>query len=161
MNGMTDPSMPLLYVDTNPFIYFIQGDDSVAAPVKELFGVFKKRPGLAVTSELTLAEILPKAEGPLRRACLDLIVWSGAFDLRPVTREILIETADYRRASAAESDDGRKSMVKLPDAIHVVTAIRSGCRRILSNDAKLRLPAGYQRVAPDGVSISALVQELQ
>jgi predicted nucleic acid-binding protein len=58
-------------------------------------------------------------------------------------------------------DDGRKSMVKLPDAIHVVTANSSGCRRILSNDTRLRLPVGYQRVVLDSASVFALVQELQ
>jgi hypothetical protein len=52
-------------------------------------------------------------------------------------------------------------MVKLPDAIHVVTANSSGCRRILSNDTRLRLPVGYQRVVLDSASVFALVQELQ
>lgn len=84
---MTEPQSPFVYVDANPFIYFVESDDSLAASVRDLFAVFHARPGLAVTSELTLAEVLPKAAVPFRRAYFDLIVWSKTFDLRPVTRD--------------------------------------------------------------------------
>ena len=154
-------SPSLVYIDANPFIYFIEGEASLAVAIRELFAMFAARPGLAVTSELTLAEVLPKAAVPFRRAYLDLIIWSGASELRPVTRSVLVETAAYRRASLVRNADGSQSMVKLPDAIHAVTVIQGGCRRILSNDAGLRLPEGYRRVSPDHAGISSLVQELE
>jgi hypothetical protein len=49
-------------------------------------------------------------------------------------------------------------MVKLPDAIHVVTAIRAGCTHVLSKD-KLRLPNGIRLVRPDDQGVSILIQE--
>src|SRR5882724_1304067 len=98
-SGMTDQiQVPLVYVDANTFIYAIEGNEALANPIKALFARLRERPGFAVTSELSLAEVLPKAPSPVhRRSYLDLIIWSGIIDLRPVTREILIETADYRR----------------------------------------------------------------
>lgn len=157
---MSEPQSSPVYVDANPITYLVEGHDELAESVRELFTLFRSRPGLAVTSELTLAEVLVKAPVPYRRVYLDLIVWSGMFDLRAVSRNILTETAAYRRASVKIEPDGRKSMVKLPDAIHVVTAIRSDCKRILSNDARMRLPEGFQRVTPDHVGISRLLREL-
>lgn len=156
---MTELRSSPIYVDANPIKYFVEGDEKLATSARELFALLKQRPSLAVTSELTLAELLVKA-GPHSRVYLDLIVWSGIFDLRPVSRDILIETAAYRRASLRIEPDGRESTVKLPDAIHVVTAIKSGCTRIISNDTRMRLPEGYQRVTPDSAGISQLLREL-
>jgi len=151
-----------VYVDANPFVYAIEGEEAIAKPIKEFFDCLRNRPALAVTSELTLAEVLPKAPKPdARRSYFDLIVWSGIFLLQPVSREILVETADYRRVAAVKFPDGRTSMPKLPDAIHVVTAIRSGCTRILSADTKLKLPHGMEAIRPSQEGISVLLQAIQ
>jgi predicted nucleic acid-binding protein len=61
------------------------------------------------------------------------------FDLRPITREILLQTADLRSVSK----------VKLPDAIHIVTAIHAGCAYFLSNDNGVRTPSGMSRIRAD------------
>jgi predicted nucleic acid-binding protein len=140
-----------IYLDANVFIYAIEGSPDVAEPLQTLFDLFRRNHGAGVTSELTLAEVLPKATTMQQRMYLDLIVWSRIFDLQPVSREILIETADYRRIA---------QMPRLPDAIHVVTAIRAGCRTILSADTRLRLPEGYAAFLPDTANISRLVREL-
>lgn len=93
---------------------------------------------LAVISELTLAELLPpkwtnggRPVAPStaeRRFYLNLIVWSGFFDLRPVSRTILIETADVRK----------HARVKLSDAIHIVTAMKARCAYFMSGDRSTR-----------------------
>jgi predicted nucleic acid-binding protein len=159
---MNDPvSLPFLYIDANPFIYLVEGSDEVAAPLEKLFARLRSRPGAAATSELTLAEVLPKAQLPdHRRAYLDMIVWSGLLDLRPVTREILIETASYRKVSATLLPDGRQVMANLPDAIHVVTAIRAGCTRLLSADIRIKVPIGMTLVKADNEGIETLLGEL-
>ena len=149
---------PIIYVDANPFMYAIEGNESVARPINDFFALLRERPGIAATSELTLAEVLPKTPAPdIRRSYFNLIIWSKIFDLRPVTREILIDTADYRRSTATKQFDGRMKMVQLPDAIHIVTAIKSGCTTILSLDAGLKVPNGVAIVAPnqDGLSLLA------
>jgi predicted nucleic acid-binding protein len=151
----------LIYIDANPFIYVVEGGDALADPLKALFAFLRERPGCAVTSELTLAEVLPKAPLPKhRRSYFNLMVWSGIFDLRPVSRVILTETADYRRAAATKRADGSAIMPKLPDAIHVVTAIRSGCRNFLSADARIKLPSGMRLIEANGDGVTDLMKDL-
>jgi predicted nucleic acid-binding protein len=152
MNGMTDnDAVPRLYLDANVFIYAIEGNADIADPLRQLFDLFRARRGIGVTSELTLAEVLPKASDVQRRSYLNMIVWSQIFDLHPVSRDILIETAEYREYAG---------MPKLPDAIHVVTAIRAGCRRVLSADLRLKLPEGYSVLSPAAESLTSLIREL-
>jgi predicted nucleic acid-binding protein len=140
-----------LYLDANVFIYAIEGSAEVSNPLRELFGLLRAKAGAGVTSELTLAEVLPRANGVQRRNYLDLIVWSGIFDLHSVSRDILIETAEYRKVAR---------MPKLPDAIHVVTAIRAGCRTILSADSRLKLPEGLTSLLPNRENLLGLIRDL-
>jgi predicted nucleic acid-binding protein len=150
-----------LYFDANVFIYAVEGSDDIAGLLRALFDLLSRDIGLAVTSELTLAEVLPGANPIRRRNYLELILYSGLFDLHSVTREILMETADYRRIVAASKPDGLKAhaaMPKLPDAIHVVTAVRAGCSRMLSFDRSLKLPEGMLRVTRD--ELPQLMEEL-
>jgi predicted nucleic acid-binding protein len=142
---------PRFYLDSNVFIYAVEGSADIADPLRQLFERFQDNPGMGVTSELTLAEVLPRSSAIQRRNYLNLIVWSRIFDLRPVSQYILIETADYR---------AKAGMPKLPDAIHVVTAIRSECRTVLPADGGLKMPVGYSVVSPDRDNLSRLVQEL-
>jgi predicted nucleic acid-binding protein len=142
------------------FIYFIEGEQAAANRLRPLFERLRSLPGLAATSELTLAEVLPKARPDARRSYLNLIVWSKFLHLEPITREILIDTADYRRATAHTLQDGRTVMPKLPDAIHVVTAIQIHCRAILSADGSLKVPAGMTLFRPNEAGISQLIRQL-
>jgi predicted nucleic acid-binding protein len=144
-------AVPRVYLDANVFIYAIEGNADIAEPLLQLFDLFRARRGIGVTSELTLAEVLPKASGVRRRSYLNMIVFSEIFDLQPVSRDILIETAEYRE---------RAAMPKLPDAIHVVTAIRAGCRRVLSADLRLKLPEGYSVLSPGAENLTSLIREL-
>jgi predicted nucleic acid-binding protein len=158
---MTDEAAaPIVYVDANPFIYYIDAEESVASRVRPFFDFLAKRPGVATTSELTLAEVLAKARPEARRNYFNLIVWSRLFELKPVTRDILIDTADYRRVSRKTSPDGRKVNVKLPDAIHVVTASRSRCRLFLSADQGLQIPADITILRPDQNGFTRLTREV-
>jgi len=150
-----------LYFDANVFIYAVEGSDDIAGRLRTLFELLSRNRNLAVTSELTLAEVLPRADPIRRRNYLELILYSGLFDLYPVTRDVLMETADYRRIAGVSRPDASKpyaSMPKLPDAIHVVTAVRAGCDRMLSFDQALRLPEGMRRLTRDG--LPQLIEEL-
>ena len=50
----------------------------------------------------------------------------------PITRDVLIEAAAIRATTR----------MKLPDAIHVATAVTCGCSALLTNDERLRATAG-------------------
>ena len=155
---MTDPTnAPRVYIDANPFIYFIEGEDVIASRLRPFFDALKRNPGLAATSELTLAEVLPKAKPAARLSYLSLIVRSRLFDLRPVTRTILIDTADYRRATTRTLT---RAMPALPDAIHVVTAVQSRCSAILSGDNGLKAPKGITTYRPDERGVEALLRDI-
>ena len=158
---MTDDTKnPIIYIDANPFIYLIDGEEEAAGRVRPFFALLTERPGLATTSELTLAEVLAKARPDARRSYLSLIIWSRFFLLQPVTRDILIDTADYRRVSRRTQPDGRTTTAKLPDAIHVVTAARSRCRMFLSADDGLTVPVGMAILRPDEAGLVELAREI-
>lgn len=156
-NGMTDRRV---YFDANAFIYAIESKDGVSAQLQTLFVALKRGVAIGVTSEFTLAEVLPKASPVQRRDYLDLIIFSRLFDLRPVSRDILIETADYRKHLSRPSYDTRSSMPKLPDAIHVITASNAKCDVFVSFDRGMRLPKGMQRVGREDERLSRLIKEL-
>lgn len=145
-------AVPRIYLDANVFIYALEGDSDVAERLLHLFDRFRAGRGIGVTSELTLAEVLPNTSSVQRQDYLEMIVWSRIFDLRPVSQDTLIETARYRENAG---------MPKLPDAIHVVTAIRAQCRTVLSADLRLKLPVGYSVISPKVDNPTRLIEEMK
>ena len=147
----------IIYLDANSFIYAVEGDATTAEPIKTLFFALRQNPGMAITSELTLAEVLAPPDRkdalPLhvkRRLYLDLLVWSRFIDLKPVSRDVLYETADLRNVAK----------MKLPDAIHLVTAIQNKCRYFVSKDRRLKIPRGMKLVPPDKNGIAQVLKEI-
>lgn len=149
-----------IYLDSNAFIYAIEGAGESSSQLHSLFAVLRHRAEPAYTSEFTLAEVLPKANVVQRRNYLTLILHSGLFSLLPVTRDLLIETADYRRNLVRPSREARGSMPKLPDAIHIVTAVQAGCDTFVSSDRDLKLPLGIVRIGHEDGTLLKLVQDL-
>lgn len=64
----------------------------------------------------------------------DSIRNSSLLSVCPVTRDILIEAARLRSVSS----------LRLPDAIHLATAINSGCSAFLTNDRGIAAVAGIK-----------------
>lgn len=148
-----------VYLDTNAFVRAFEGTPDEANDLRKLFEALRQNRNYSVTSELTLAKLLAPADRkgavPLnikRHFYLNLIVWSRFIDLQPVTRSILCETADLRE----------KVKHKLPDAIHIVTAIRTGCRFFMSNDGDpKRLPQPMTRLQPDKQGVQRVLDALR
>jgi predicted nucleic acid-binding protein len=156
---MTESPSSLIYLDTNVFIKAVEGLDEAATPAKMLIKALRhRRSGIAAISEITFAEVLapPKRPDALplhmkRRAYLDLLLWSGFVALVPVSRDILIETAALRAM-------GR---FKLPDAVHLVSAIRVRCRFFVSADRDFdKMPEGMERVNCDRDDLPRLLEGL-
>lgn len=120
-----------LYLDSNIFIYMLEEPSGYEASVGELAANIDDGVIEALTSELSLAETLVK---PFREAPEYVSVYQRYITSRPhlevvpVSRSILIEAA-RRRAHLK---------VRLPDAIHVATAVNAGCRIFLTNDAEIK-----------------------
>lgn len=155
---MTDTSNGRVYVDSNVLIYSVEGVPPAAGPAKRLIKTLRDRRSALFASEIASAEVLAPAKRrgawPLhmkRRVYLDLLIWSGAVSLVPITREILIRTADLRKTLS----------LKLPDAIHILSAIHSDCTFFVSGDADFkRLPSGMRRVRPDEPGVDGPLQIL-
>ena len=154
---MIESSRPqtIAYLDSNVFIYALEGEQLVAEPLQRMFSALRRCAGAFVTSELTLAEVLApnKIRGavpaPLRRKYMNLIVWNSSVQLQPVSRGVLYETAELRKRTGQ----------KLPDAIHSVTAIQSQCRFLMSGDRGMKkLPPWMTLLDTDFTGVDSFIE---
>jgi predicted nucleic acid-binding protein len=149
----------IVYLDTNVFIRAFEFVGAEAEPVRQLLTILEEHPRAAVTSELSLAELLapPKRENefPLARKVAlygNLLIWSGLIDLWPIRRNILIGTAILRQNWS----------YKLADAVHVVSALDASCSFFMSGDADTRrLPPGLQRVPANRSGVDLVLESLR
>ncbi len=132
-----------IYLDTNIFIYAVEGYAEYLDVLTELFEKMDQGALTAVSSELTLAEILVK---PIKDENLkaqdiyqQILQTSVGLEMVPVTRDILIEAARIRAQFGQ----------KLPDAIHLGTAYLHNCSVFLTNDKRIKGITGVSRVLID------------
>ena len=128
------------YLDSNVFIYAFEEHPVFAGPLHALLAEIEARRLDAVTSEITLAEMLVR---PLREERDDLarvyetfLTPRASFAVVPVSRDVLVEAARLRATAR----------LKLPDAIHAATARQSGCAALLTNDTGLGAVPGVEVV---------------
>jgi predicted nucleic acid-binding protein len=158
---MTEDSFPsLVYLDAMAFIFLVEGEPAVSDPLRTLFDVLRARRGMGVTSELTLAEVLAGSEAAppssIKRTYLDLIVWSKFLDLVPVSRDVFYESVDLRFAH--RETHGKK--LKLPDAIHLTTAVQKRCRYFTSADKGISPPVGMIKTRPNANGVAEILSGL-
>ena len=146
----------LVYLDANVFIDAYDGEEALSDSAKSLLAHLRTSPAVAVTSELSLAEVLadPEAKRDLRRkrAYLDLMVWSRFVTLVPVTRDVLYLTAKLRAL--------HRPKLKLADAIHLATASEHRCRIFVSRDEGIQTPLGMRRMRTDRDGAQAIIEAL-
>lgn len=127
-----------IYIDTNIFIYALEGYPEFAASLTSLFAAIDADVVKAVTSELTLAESLVKPlmddNTVLENLYLEVFQTSMSLNVVPISRQILIESARLR---------AKLKTLKLSDAVHFATARMSGCQIFLTNDKQLRSVPGF------------------
>lgn len=151
--------MAFVYLDTNVFIVGFEYVGPESHAVQRFVNKLRDVPKAAVTSELTLAELLAPSKRTNSIPLADrmqlyggLLIWSGLIDLRPVSRDVLLETAKLRHQWS----------YKLPDDIHVASAVESGCRYFMSNDKDMtRLPAGLQGVPANQFGVDLVIEALR
>ena len=126
----------ITYLDTNIFIKAFEGRDEQSRALLELFSQ-EPPSGFTpfATSELTLAELLV---GPYRRNddigdlgrmhYETLIQPSEWLIVLPVDREVLAGAALLRSLHP----------IKLPDAIHISSALKAGCTQFMTDDQGIR-----------------------
>lgn len=129
-----------VYLDTNIFIYAIEGYPDFVDELNQLFDSIDAGNFRAFTSELTLAEVLvrPLMDGNLEVQAVyqQALQSSEVLEVVAVSRDVLIEAARLRAVAN----------LRLPDAIHGATAILSGCETFLTNDRRLTALPGIEVV---------------
>ena len=157
--GRRRSASPRLYLDTNAFIYATEERSPRSGLLAALFSHSARQAGgLLTTSELSLAELVVK---PLREGDDGLVARYEAMmrtsrwlTVEPVSRQVVL-IAGHLRAVAA---------LKLPDALHLATAIASGCSHFLTEDkALLNLgrngPMTFDRPAAQPLRLESLEPE--
>ena len=118
-------------VDTAIFIYFIEEDPRFLPHILPLFAEADEGKRDLVTSALTLLEVLvvPHRAGntQLAKRYELLLTRSRGIRMTELSRDQLRAAAQLRAATG----------VKTPDALHLVSALTTGCRTFLTNDRRL------------------------
>lgn len=129
-----------VYLDTNVFIYFVEGHARLGAPLRDLFDHIATGRIRAVTSELTLAEVLVKPISERRETVAttyrELLKEGSAIEVEPIARAILERSAEIRAHHT----------LRAFDAIHVATAVEKRCDLVISEDARLKAPGDLTHV---------------
>jgi predicted nucleic acid-binding protein len=122
-----------LYLDANILIYAMEGHDTYTPALARLLEAIENGSVKAITSELSLAEVLV---GPMRDgdsvgcAVFELLLEAGGpLKTVPIDRIVLRQSAEIRSVSKP----------RLPDAIHLATAMLMQCAFFLTEDR--RIPA--------------------
>jgi predicted nucleic acid-binding protein len=123
-----------VYVDANILIYIVEGNKALAPELKQIIEALDAGVLTAVTSELTLAEVLI---GPLRTHDQALAATYRSLLLSSkVLRTVPVTSAILERSAALRCN----SMLSLPDAMHLATAESAGCKYFLTEDRHLTVP---------------------
>jgi predicted nucleic acid-binding protein len=129
-----------VYLDTNIFIYAYEAHPSYVHVLTRLFEAIERGDVRAVTSELSLAEVLvmpiKNKNRSAQKAYRQALQNSANLVVHPINRDILAEAARLRATS----------QLTLPDAIHVTTARAARCYFVVTNDAQFSTALGIRVV---------------
>jgi len=133
---------PVIFVDTAPIIYWLDGHPRFAERFAEVFEGAALGNLSVVISTITLAEVVA---GPLRSRdevlaaqYKEALTRSLGWQVYPLDVETAVEAARLQSVYS----------LRLPDAIQVATAIRAGARAIATHDGDLRRVKGLTIIGP-------------
>lgn len=120
------------YVDTNVVIAIVEGSEQLSDTQFEFVARVDNGECEALTSELTLAECLAKPMADRNAALVETYLHfldnRQNFPVVPVSRTTWIAAARLR------GEQG----IRLPDALHLASAVETGCSVFLTNDRRIR-----------------------
>ena len=127
-----DFASKIVFLDTAPLIYFIEGHSAYQPTLVSLFDFNDKGSFSFVTSSVTLLEVLVK---PLREGQIaiakqyrDILTMAPGIELFDVTSAIAEQAAELRA----------KYNLRTPDAIQLATSVELGAAYFLTNDNRLK-----------------------
>ena len=129
------------YLDTNIIIYIIEGKDEFALLLDEFLDALNNSEITAVTSEITIAETLvipfKNSDEHFQIIYKNFLTSTTNFEIVPISRKVLESAAEIRATKR----------LKLPDAVHWVTAGLYSCDSFLTNDRS------FKNLSPDIVHL--------
>lgn len=130
--AMKDLIGKIVGLDTMLFIYHIEDNPKYAAITERLFDTIEHGSCKAVTSILTLIELLikPKREG-------NLIAVGDYRDMILTFPNLMVMDVNLRVSDIA-SDMRAKYRIRVPDAIQIASAIVGGSQSFITNDEGLK-----------------------
>ena len=121
-----------VFIDTAPFIYFIERHPRCHPIIRPAFESLSEGSFAGTTSAITLLEVLvqPLRQGraDLARECRSILTESSGIRLMPVTTEAAEMAADLRE----------RHSIRVADAIQAAAGIRQNCAVFITNDARLK-----------------------
>jgi predicted nucleic acid-binding protein len=121
----------IVFLDTAPLIYFIEGNKEYKTVLKKLFQANANGEFLFITSTITLIEVLVH---PLKLLRFDLVeqyqtilTQSATLDIIDVSKSIAFKAAELRG----------KHNLKTPDSIQLATALECEANYFITNDKGL------------------------
>ena len=121
-----------VYIDTSPFIYFVEGHSDFSEVIKPLFNLIDQEIFTACTSQFTLTELFikPYREGfdELIRDYQWLLLESEKITLFSLNQETFLNAAQI----------GGTQGLRTPDAIHIASALENQCEFFITNDKRIR-----------------------
>jgi predicted nucleic acid-binding protein len=118
--------------DTSPIIYFIEDVSPYADLIEPVFNLLENRLLSAVTSTITLAEILTKPFAERKFGVIDEIKF-----LLKTFSTLSMVAIDERLAEAAALMRARYTL-RLPDALQIAAAIQGEATLFLTNDKRIK-----------------------
>ena len=120
-----------VYLDSDCIIYAVERHPIFAALLDPFWLQVQNGLATVVTSELAICEtqVLPRRLGNAALlSAFDHFFARPELSLIPISRDLLRETARLRAIHTG---------LRTPDAIHLATAVESGCVAFITNDRRL------------------------
>ncbi|WP_423146811.1 type II toxin-antitoxin system VapC family toxin [Rubrolithibacter danxiaensis] len=131
--GLGEFKSQVVFLDTSPLIYFMEGISIYQKKLSELFLLHDKGYFTLITSVLTLLEVLVQ---PLKLNRTDLVEQYKKI----LTDSSGLKVADVNVGIASEAAELRaKYGLKTPDSIQVATALVHNAKLFFTNDKRLRV----------------------
>jgi predicted nucleic acid-binding protein len=132
-----------IHLDTAPLIYFMEEAPRFLRPLTTVFEWIDEGRLEAITSYLTLMEVLVKplrvGDADLARQYRDVLTRSRNLSLHPLDQEVGESSAEIRARYG----------FKTPDAVQLATALCHGAQVFVTNDKPLKQFKGIEVVVLD------------
>jgi predicted nucleic acid-binding protein len=129
---ITDFKGKLIFLDTAPLIYFIEGHSQYQANLKRLFELNDDKLFTFITSVITLLEVLVK---PLKENKTEIVEQYKSILTSAEGIEILEITINVAKKAA---ELRAKYNFRTPDALQLASALEYGANFFLTNDDRLK-----------------------